>query len=172
MPTFPFQGAQGADKYSRFDVQKTPSKVGILTEVFRQTQGVERSKHPTHPVAAWGLHANEIVSTHHLGPTFGVTSPSSGTALPPDGCSWNRERHCWALGNWNGENSMTSHQHTSFWKTIASVIRIPRGTAPSQFLLSFRSGSNLSRDLFPTPETAWNRADPRREPAPRWFPGP
>jgi aminoglycoside 3-N-acetyltransferase len=77
MPTFPFQGAQGeyADKYPRFDVQNTPSKVGILTEVFRQMQGVVRSKHPTHPVAAWGRHASEIVSTHHLGPTFGVTSP-------------------------------------------------------------------------------------------------
>jgi aminoglycoside N3'-acetyltransferase len=77
MPTFPFQGSQGeyADKYPRFDVQKTPSKVGILTEVFRQTEDVVRSKHPTHPVAAWGRHASEIVSTHHLGPTFGATSP-------------------------------------------------------------------------------------------------
>jgi aminoglycoside N3'-acetyltransferase len=77
MPTFPFQGSQGeyADKNPRFDVQKTPSRVGILTEVFRQTPGVVRSKHPTHPVGAWGQHAKEIVSTHHLGPTFGVTSP-------------------------------------------------------------------------------------------------
>jgi len=77
MPTFPFQGSQGeyADKTPRFDVQKTPSKVGVLTEVFRQTPGVVRSKHPTHPVAAWGRHAREIISTHHLGPTFGVTSP-------------------------------------------------------------------------------------------------
>jgi aminoglycoside N3'-acetyltransferase len=77
MPTFPFHGSQGeyADKNPRFDVQKTPSRVGILTEVFRQTRGVKRSKHPTHPVGAWGRHANEIVSTHHLGPTFGVTSP-------------------------------------------------------------------------------------------------
>jgi aminoglycoside N3'-acetyltransferase len=77
MPTFPFQGSQGdyADENRRFDVQSAPSKVGILTEVFRQTRGVVRSKHPTHPVAAWGRNANEIVSTHHLGPTFGVTSP-------------------------------------------------------------------------------------------------
>ena len=77
MPTFPFQGSQGeyAEKNPRFDVQRTPSKVGVLTEVFRQMQGVVRSKHPTHPVAAWGRNASEIVSTHHLGPTFGVTSP-------------------------------------------------------------------------------------------------
>ena len=77
IPTFPFQGSQGeyADKNPRFDVQKTPSKVGVLTEVFRQTPGVIRSKHPTHPVGAWGRHARDILSTHHLGPTFGVTSP-------------------------------------------------------------------------------------------------
>ena len=77
MPTFPFQGSQGeyAEKNPRFDVQRTPSKVGVLTEVFRQMEGVVRSKHPTHPVAAWGRNASEIVSTHHLGPTFGVTSP-------------------------------------------------------------------------------------------------
>src|SRR5262249_23506072 len=77
MPTFPFQGSQGdyADKNPRFDLQKTPSKVGILTEVFRQSRDVVRSKHPTHAVSAWGLNAAEILSTHHLGPTFGVTSP-------------------------------------------------------------------------------------------------
>jgi aminoglycoside N3'-acetyltransferase len=77
MPTFPFQGSQGeyADNNPRFNVQKTPSRVGILTEVFRRTPGVVRSKHPTHPVGAWGLHAGEILSTHHLGPTFGATSP-------------------------------------------------------------------------------------------------
>jgi len=77
MPTFPFQGSQFeyVDTNTRFDLQKAPSKVGVLTEVFRQTQGVVRSKHPTHPVAAWGRNASEIVSTHHLGPTFGITSP-------------------------------------------------------------------------------------------------
>src|ERR1041385_9139884 len=63
MPTFPFQGSQGeyADRTPRFDVRKTPSKVGVLTEAFRQTRGVVRSKHPTHPVGAWGRHAHEII---------------------------------------------------------------------------------------------------------------
>src|SRR5437667_1797314 len=36
---------------------------------------VLRSYHPTHAVAAWGRNANELLSTHHLGPTFGKTSP-------------------------------------------------------------------------------------------------
>jgi len=77
MPTFSFRGRQShyVDTHTHFDVQRTPSSVGVLTEVFRKMPGVIRSYHPTHSVAAWGRHAKEILSTHHLGSTFGVTSP-------------------------------------------------------------------------------------------------
>src|SRR4029079_17454806 len=40
-----------------------------------QTPGVLRSLHPTHAVGAYGRHAHELIATHHLGPTFGATSP-------------------------------------------------------------------------------------------------
>ena len=53
----------------------TPSQVGALTEVFRQMPDVARSLHPTHPVSGWGRHAKELLGTHHLGSTFGITSP-------------------------------------------------------------------------------------------------
>jgi aminoglycoside N3'-acetyltransferase len=77
MPTFAFRGRQShyIDTHSSFDVQNTPSAVGILTEVFRKMPGVIRSHHPTHAVAGWGRNARELLSTHHLGETFGVTSP-------------------------------------------------------------------------------------------------
>ena len=77
MPTYSFRGSQAeyADAHTHFDVQKTPSQVGVLTEVFRTTPGVVRSLHPTHSVAAWGRHAQDLISTHHLGSTFGATSP-------------------------------------------------------------------------------------------------
>lgn len=77
MPTFAFRGRQShyVETHTHFDVQHTPSSVGVLTEVFRKTPGVIRSYHPTHSVAAWGRHAKDILSTHHLGTTFGVTSP-------------------------------------------------------------------------------------------------
>jgi len=77
MPTFSFRGRQShyVDTHTHFDVQRTPSAVGILTEVFRKMPGVTRSYHPTHSVAGWGRYAKEILSTHHLGSTFGVTSP-------------------------------------------------------------------------------------------------
>jgi aminoglycoside 3-N-acetyltransferase len=77
MPTFPFEGNQAAyvAANERFHVRNTPSKVGALTEVFRNMSGVLRSVHPTHPVAAWGEHARELLATHHEGSTFGVNSP-------------------------------------------------------------------------------------------------
>lgn len=40
-----------------FDVENSPSNVGILTEKFRQRENVSRSEHPTHSVAALGSDA-------------------------------------------------------------------------------------------------------------------
>lgn len=43
-----------------FDVRTSPSRVGLITETFRQRPGVKRSNHPTHSVAAWGKRADFI----------------------------------------------------------------------------------------------------------------
>lgn len=77
MPTFPFRGRQRdyADRGDTFDVRKTPSQAGLLTEVFRRMPGVVRSLHPTHPIAGWGRHAVDLLATHHLGTAFGPNSP-------------------------------------------------------------------------------------------------
>jgi aminoglycoside 3-N-acetyltransferase len=67
MPTLPFRGS--AVEYVRekrvFDVKKTASQMGLLTELFRRTPGVIRSVHPTHAVAAWGAASTEIVKDHN-----------------------------------------------------------------------------------------------------------
>jgi aminoglycoside 3-N-acetyltransferase len=77
MPTFAFRGRQShyVDTHTHFNLQSTPSSVGILTEVFRKMPDVIRSYHPTHSVSGWGLHARDLLATHHLGSTFGLTSP-------------------------------------------------------------------------------------------------
>jgi aminoglycoside 3-N-acetyltransferase len=77
MPTFPFRGRQRdyADQHDTFDVRKTPSQAGLVTEVFRRMPGVVRSLHPTHPIAGWGKHAVDLLATHHLGTAFGKNSP-------------------------------------------------------------------------------------------------
>jgi aminoglycoside N3'-acetyltransferase len=77
VPTFPFEGLQYhyIQSVRVFDVQRTPSLVGLFTEVFRRSEGVIRSRHPTHPIAAWGRHSRELVAEHHLGTAFGEKSP-------------------------------------------------------------------------------------------------
>ena len=47
-----------------FDVLNTPSAMGNISEVFRISDGVVRSYHPTEPVAAWGAKAYEYIKDH------------------------------------------------------------------------------------------------------------
>ena len=77
VPTFPFQGRQLDYVRSEpvFDVRRTPSQMGLLTEMFRRLPGAVRSLHPTHSVAARGPNAETLVSEHHLGSAFGKNSP-------------------------------------------------------------------------------------------------
>jgi len=51
-----------------FDVRRTPSYTGILTEFARRQRGAVRSLHPTKSVCAIGPVAAEITATHHLSP--------------------------------------------------------------------------------------------------------
>src|SRR2546426_1189882 len=71
MPTIPFRGT--AVEYALgdpvFDVQRTVSRMGLLTEVFRRSPGVVRSIHPTHSVAVWGNRADAIIAGHERAET-------------------------------------------------------------------------------------------------------
>jgi aminoglycoside 3-N-acetyltransferase len=49
-----------------FDVRRTPSEAGLITEVFRRTPNVLRSLHPTCSLCALGPLAKELTSGHHL----------------------------------------------------------------------------------------------------------
>ena len=55
-------------KHPQFDVRRTPSQMGLVTELFRRRSGTIRSLHPTHSVAASGPLAEKICATHHLSP--------------------------------------------------------------------------------------------------------
>lgn len=78
MPTIPFTGT-AVDHVARtpvFDVARTPSRVGLLTELFRRSAGVVRSVHPTHAVAIWGNAAEALAAGHETAATpCGAGSP-------------------------------------------------------------------------------------------------
>ncbi|MEZ5199000.1 MAG: AAC(3) family N-acetyltransferase [Bacteroidales bacterium] len=54
------------ENYEIFDVKKTPSKNGSITEIFRKGHDVIRSLHPTHSLAAWGKDAKYFMEGHEI----------------------------------------------------------------------------------------------------------
>jgi len=75
MPAFYLGDAQLDDvveSYRRnpvFDVRRTPSQTGIVTELFRRSKGTEQSLHPTHRVAARGPLAADLIKGHESADT-------------------------------------------------------------------------------------------------------
>ena len=47
-----------------FDIRRTVSRMGIISEAFRRRKHVLRSANPLHPVLAWGPKARWVVSGH------------------------------------------------------------------------------------------------------------
>jgi len=83
MPTMPFPGSATDFVLSGqiLDVRRTPSRMGLITEVFRRMGGVVRSVHPTHACAAWGRLAEELTRDHEKAKTpCGHPSPYSKLA--------------------------------------------------------------------------------------------
>ena len=70
MPVFTAPAPNGL-----FRLDASPSRTGLVTEIFRTTPGVLRSRHPTHSVAAWGRRAEEFVEGHDRTSGLGVGSP-------------------------------------------------------------------------------------------------
>ncbi|MDD2710560.1 MAG: AAC(3) family N-acetyltransferase [Verrucomicrobiae bacterium] len=71
MPVFPWCFAPDHP----FDPNTSPSKVGILTEVFRRSADVKRSFHPSHSVAFWGRDAEYLASGHAEMPPYALAGP-------------------------------------------------------------------------------------------------
>lgn len=68
MVSMPYAGS--ALEYLRsdrtFDVRKTPSAMGLVTEAFRRMSAVKRSANPMHPVLACGSEAEFFVAGHEF----------------------------------------------------------------------------------------------------------
>ncbi len=63
MPTFSLLPSR-EERVASWDIDKTPSTVGWLTEFFRQMPGTYRSDHYSHAVAARGRNAEAFVADH------------------------------------------------------------------------------------------------------------
>jgi aminoglycoside 3-N-acetyltransferase len=66
MPSLSYRGAalDYLSKLEIFDVRKTPSMMGLVSEFFRRRDDVLRSVNPMHPVVATGRDAEWLVAGH------------------------------------------------------------------------------------------------------------
>jgi len=66
MMSIPYRGSSQryAEEGPLFDVRRTPSRVGLISEMFRRRAGVVRSLSPLHPVLAHGPLASWLVADH------------------------------------------------------------------------------------------------------------
>ena len=78
MPTMPTTGTsrEWLESGKPMDVRRTPSQMGLLSEVFRRGRDVQRSLSPTHPIVAWGDRAEAFLAGHEkCRVPFGAGSP-------------------------------------------------------------------------------------------------
>lgn len=109
-----------------FDVQHTPSIVGILPELFRQRPGVLRSHNPTHSISAMGRDAADFLKD----------DLQSGTPCGPSS-SW------YKLVQRDASILMVGCDLTSctFLHGVEEWCQIPgRLAAPTQFILTLPGG--------------------------------
>jgi hypothetical protein len=100
MPSFPLKisMAEFLNSGQIFNVKNSPSRNGIITEMFRHRPDVYRSMHPTNSVAAWGQGAKHIIKDHEKSITpFGPDTPYGRLAELDDGYVLMIETHVHSL---------------------------------------------------------------------------
>ena len=75
MPSFDFPYYLGRNDDKYFDLQNTPSSVGVVTDEFRKHPEVTRSLNPSHSIAVYGKKNFHWVTDHHLHLCMGQKSP-------------------------------------------------------------------------------------------------
>jgi len=103
------------------DVLHTPSCVGILTELFRKREGVFRSLHPTHAVAAVGADAEAFVSGEELintpcgkGGTYYKLWERDAQILLI-GVNFNRNTFIHGIEEWDGAEGSISKDRSDYY---------------------------------------------------------
>lgn len=79
MTSLPYQNMSSAQWLASgkpMNVRRSPSMMGLVSEVFRRSTGVHRSLSATHPLLAWGRDAERFVEGHEkTDRPFGAGSP-------------------------------------------------------------------------------------------------
>lgn len=111
-----------------FDPAASPSCVGVLTDLFYKREGVVRSLHPTHSVAAYGKNAAEYTAGEE----------NCNTPCTPGGC-YDRLRSV------NGKILLVGvgHERNTFIHSVEEVLNVPNRLSdkPKMFFTVMPDGS-------------------------------
>jgi aminoglycoside 3-N-acetyltransferase len=120
--------ANMSESHALYDPEWEPSCVGIITNRFRMREGVHRSLHPTHSLAAYGKDSVEFLKGED-----NMTTPCS-----PNGC-YNRLRERNAKILLLGVN----HSRNTYLHCVEEVLQVPDRLTPSptEFQILMSDGS-------------------------------
>lgn len=127
--------AQMSAAYSVFYPETEPACVGIIPNIFRKREGVFRSLHPTHSIAAYGPMAEAYVKGEEY----------AKTPCPPDGC-FGRLREINAKILLAG----VTHSRNTFIHSVEEFFEVPeRFTAePVTFQVKMPDGSLKPVEMY------------------------
>lgn len=115
--------AQMSAEYSVFDPASEPACVGIIPNLFLKREGVVRSLHPTHSIAAFGQHAGAYIAGEEH-----CTTPCT-----PGGC-WDRLRKIRAKILLVG----VTHIRNTFIHSVEEVYEVPERLTAEPVLFQIR----------------------------------
>jgi len=116
VPTNVFRGSmtEFLRSVDTVDLRTTGSLMGAITEAVRLRPGAVRSIHPSHPVAALGPGAGELLAEHHLGDSpAGARSPYGKLARLASG-------RILLIGVTNSSNT-TFHTAEEYWSPYVFI---------------------------------------------------
>lgn len=127
--------ANMSETHHVYDPDQEPSCVGLLTNLFRKREGVHRSLHPTHSLAAFGKDSIEFLKGED-----DITTPCS-----PTGC-YNRLRERNAKILLLGVN----HSRNTYLHCVEEILQVPERLtiSPVQFQIVMPDGSHKTSNMY------------------------
>ena len=116
-----------------YNPDKTPSCVGLLTNLFLKREGVIRSLHPTHSMAGIGKNANDYLKGEEF----------CNTPCTPDGC-YDRLRKC------GGKILLVGvgHERNTFIHSVEEVLNIPNRLSDKPMNLKIAMPDGIYKNVY------------------------
>lgn len=128
------------------DLRRTPSQVGIATELFRRMPGVRCSRHPVYRVCAFGPLAEALTAGHES------ALSNCGPGTPFDTMA---NQRTWIIGVGTSIESLTQVHHAE--DVLGDAFPVPRGSNRFQLEIRIKDGDEIIPYRLPGGTATWRR---------------